>query len=229
LIFAERLLSEVNSHKFGDKKKKIKLKISIGVASYPENNVVKGMELVRIADKILKKAKEAAKKTKLKKIIVVNRINKMPKGKIFLDFDKELEKADSSCEPEIMNSEDTLFILYTSGTTGKPKGVIHDTGGYAIQAYQTCKWNFDLHPEDIMWCTADIGWITGHTYAMYGPLLTGATTLIYEGGPDFPNPGRWWKIIQDHKVNVFYTAPTAVRMFMKIKQHRVVVWILIPA
>ncbi|MFH0808599.1 MAG: acetate--CoA ligase [archaeon] len=169
-------------------------------------------------ENLLKKAKKAAKRTTVEKIIVVNRIGRKIRGRKFLNFDEELEKASSYCEPEMMNSEDTMFLLYTSGTTGKPKGVVHDTGGYATQAYWTSKWNFDLHPEDVMWCTADIGWITGHTYAMYGPLLTGATTLIYEGGPDFPNPGRWWKIIQDHKVNVFYTAPTAIRMFMTMPQ-----------
>ena len=128
----------------------------------------------------------------------------------------ELIDSASDEDPNIeLNGQDGSIMFYTSGTTGKPKGVIHDTGGYAIQAYQTCKWNFNLNRGDVMWCTADVGWITGHTYAFYGPLLVGATTLIYEGGPDYPNLGRWWKIIKENKVNVFYTAPTAIRMFMK--------------
>lgn len=165
---------------------------------------------------MLEKAEKAAEKTTIQKIIVANRTGKKVKGKKFLDFYDEMTKADSYCKPEIMNSEDTLFVLYTSGTTGKPKGILHDTGGYAVQSYWTSKWIFDLKEDDIMWCTADVGWITGHTYAIYGPLLTGSATLLYEGGPDYPDPGRWWKIIQDNKVSIFYTAPTAIRMFMSL-------------
>jgi len=126
-----------------------------------------------------------------------------------------MENAGDHCEPEVMDSEDMLFILYTSGTTGKPKGVVHTTGGYLTQAYWTTKWDFDLHDWDIFWCTADIGWVTGHTYSCYGPLTLGATMLIYEGAPDFPEPDRWWKIVEKYGVNVLYTAPTAIRMFVK--------------
>ena len=162
---------------------------------------------------LIDKAKQAAKGTTIKKIIMVSRLKKKIKG--VLDFNKELEKADSECEPQTMKSEDIMFILYTSGTTGKPKGIIHDTGGYAVQSYYTAKYDFNLKEKEVFWCTADIGWVTGHTYTMYGPLLNGATTLVYEGSPDFPKIDRWWKIIEKHKVNVFYTAPTAIRMFMK--------------
>ncbi|MCX6798912.1 MAG: acetate--CoA ligase [Candidatus Diapherotrites archaeon] len=127
-----------------------------------------------------------------------------------------LAKEKPNCEPERMESNETLFLLYTSGTTGKPKGIIHDTGGYLTQAYWTTLWDFDLHDGDIYWCTADIGWVTGHTYACYGPLAVGATQLIYEGSPDFPDWGRIWGIIEKYKVSVFYTAPTAIRMWKKM-------------
>ncbi len=166
-------------------------------------------------ENLIDKAREAADGTTIKKVIVVSRLGEKVKDENFLNFDTEIKSADSKCELEIMNSEDTMFILYTSGTTGKPKGIIHDIGGYATQAYITAKWNFNLHDDDVMWCTADIGWVTGHSYAIYGPLLNGCTTFIFEGSPDFPDAGRWWKEIEEHKITVFYTAPTAIRMFMK--------------
>jgi len=166
---------------------------------------------------LLGKAKEAIIGTKIKKIIVVNKIGKKIKyDNKFLSFDKEIEKADGYCRPKIMNSEDTMFLLYTSGTTGKPKGVMHDTGGYLTQAYWSAKWNFNLHEDDVIWCTADVGWITGHSYAVYGPLLNGSTTLLFEGSLDYPKPDRWWDIIEKYNVSAFYTAPTAIRMFMKL-------------
>ncbi|MHB8667806.1 MAG: acetate--CoA ligase [Burkholderiales bacterium] len=119
------------------------------------------------------------------------------------------------CEPTWVNAEHPLFILYTSGSTGKPKGVQHSTGGYLLQAVMTMKWVFDHKPSDVFWCTADVGWVTGHTYITYGPLAVGATEVMFEGIPTYPDAGRFWKIIQDHKVNVFYTAPTAIRSLIK--------------
>jgi len=119
------------------------------------------------------------------------------------------------CEPEHMDAEDPLFILYTSGSTGKPKGVLHTTAGYMLFTNLTFRWIFDYHDEDIHFCTADIGWVTGHSYIIYGPLSNGATSLMFEGIPTYPNPGRFWDIVDKHKVNIFYTAPTAIRALMK--------------
>ncbi len=123
--------------------------------------------------------------------------------------------ASDRCEAEPLDAEHPLYILYTSGSTGKPKGVVHTTGGYSVGTYITAKWVFDLKDEDIYWCTADIGWVTGHSYIVYGPLQTGATTVMYEGAPNHPEPDRFWQMIERHKVNIFYTAPTAIRTFMK--------------
>jgi acetyl-CoA synthetase len=119
------------------------------------------------------------------------------------------------CEPEQMDSEDALFILYTSGSTGKPKGVLHTQAGYLLYVYQTFKWIFDAKDEDIFWCTADIGWVTGHSYIVYGPLSFGATTLMFEGVPTYPKPDRFWEMIENHRVSIFYTAPTVLRSLMK--------------
>jgi len=119
------------------------------------------------------------------------------------------------CEPEWVEAEHPLFVLYTSGSTGKPKGVQHSSGGYLLQAVLSMKYTFDIKPNDVYWCTADIGWVTGHTYITYGPLACGATEIVFEGVPTYPDAGRFWKMIQDHKVSIFYTAPTAIRSLIK--------------
>jgi len=132
---------------------------------------------------------------------------------------RELEYVDANCKAAAMDSESPLFILYTSGSTGKPKGILHSTGGYLLHAYMTCKYVFDLRDDDVYWCTADIGWVTGHSYLVYGPLAMGATTFMYEGAPNWPENDRFWKLIEEYKVSVFYTAPTAIRAFMKWGDH----------
>jgi len=131
-----------------------------------------------------------------------------------LHYQENIQKASADCEPEIMDAEDPLFILYTSGSTGKPKGVLHTTGGYMLQSSMSHKLVFDHKDNDIYWCTADVGWVTGHSYIVYGPLANGATTLMFEGIPTYPDASRFWEVVDKHKVNIFYTAPTALRALM---------------
>jgi len=130
-------------------------------------------------------------------------------------YHEAVRGADSECAPEPMDAEDPLFILYTSGSTGKPKGVLHTTGGYLLMAAMTHKYVFDYHDGDVYWCTADVGWVTGHSYIVYGPLANGATTLVFEGVPNYPDSSRFWQVIDKHEVNIFYTAPTALRALMR--------------
>jgi acetyl-CoA synthetase len=132
------------------------------------------------------------------------------------DFYSLLDGVETDCPPEEMDAEDPLFILYTSGTTGMPKGIVHTCGGYATGVHYTTRYIFDLKENDVLWCTADTGWITGHSYIVYGPLSAGATVVITETTPDWPDPGIWWSIIEELGVTIFYTAPTAIRMFMRV-------------
>ncbi len=153
----------------------------------------------------------------LEKIVVLRRIEAgAAPGPKEVDWAALVEGQSADCEPEWVESEHPLFILYTSGSTGKPKGVLHATGGYAVNVSLTTRWVFDLKEEDVYWCTADVGWVTGHSYVVYGPLMNGATTVIYEGAPTTPGPDRFWDLIERHKVSIFYTAPTAIRAFMRL-------------
>ena len=162
-------------------------------------------------------ADAAAEKTPVKTMVVVKRTG----GKVDMKpgrdvwFHEEAAKVSPVCPPEPMNAEDPLFILYTSGSTGKPKGVVHTTGGYLVYASMTHQYVFDYHEGDVYWCTADVGWVTGHSYILYGPLANGATTLMFEGVPNYPSDARFWEVIDKHKVNIFYTAPTAIRALMQ--------------
>ena len=167
--------------------------------------------LKQIADEALLQCPE------VKKCLVVKRTGNQVSWNHERDvsYEELFAKVSSKCDPEEMNAEDPLFILYTSGSTGKPKGVLHTTGGYMVYASMTHQYIFDYKSDDIYWCTADIGWVTGHSYIIYGPLANCATTIMFEGIPNYPDSSRWWQIVDKHKVNIFYTAPTAIRALMK--------------
>ncbi len=158
-----------------------------------------------------------AQSASVEKVVVVKRTG----GDVTMQPDRDfwwhdlMAEASSDCDPVELDSEHPLFILYTSGSTGKPKGVLHTTAGYLLGTMMTTKWVFDLKEEDTYWCTADIGWVTGHSYIVYGPLANGATTMMYEGAPNWPNEGRFWEIVEKYHANIFYTAPTAIRAFVK--------------
>jgi acetyl-CoA synthetase len=161
---------------------------------------------------------EALKKTDLVKRVIVLKHANSPVS--FIDgrdiwWSDVIAGQSADCPAEPMDAEDPLYVLYTSGSTGKPKGIVHTTGGYMVGTYLTAKYVFDLHDQDVFWCTADVGWVTGHSYVVYGPLANGATTVMYEGAPNFPDFSRFWSIVQRHKVTIFYTAPTAIRAFMR--------------
>ena len=167
--------------------------------------------LKKIADEALSQCPN------VKKCVVVKRTGNQVSwdNERDVSYEELISKVSAKCDPEEMSAEDPLFILYTSGSTGKPKGVLHTSGGYLVYASMTHQYIFDYKPKDIYWCTADIGWVTGHSYIIYGPLSNGATTIMFEGVPNYPDSSRWWQIVDKYKVNIFYTAPTAIRALMR--------------
>ncbi|MDD3327330.1 MAG: acetate--CoA ligase [Zoogloea sp.] len=182
------------------------------ITSDGQNRGGKALPLKSIADEAL-----ASGCPTIKSVLVVKRTGQetaMVAGRDIWADELAATQPDT-CEPEWVEAEHPLFLLYTSGSTGKPKGVQHSTGGYLLHAILTMQYTFDIKPDDVFWCTADIGWVTGHTYITYGPLACGATEIVFEGVPTYPDAGRFWKMIQDHKVNIFYTAPTAIRSLIK--------------
>ncbi|MBZ0251947.1 MAG: AMP-binding protein, partial [Candidatus Methylomirabilis sp.] len=152
----------------------------------------------------------------VERVILHRRVPETPLPKGWVDFAELAEGRPGTCEPERMDAEDPLFILYTSGTTGKPKGVVHAQGGFMVGTYYLSRMFYDIHEEDVYWSTSDIGWIVGHSYIVYGPLFAGATVLVREGAPDYPDPGAVWRAVERHGVNLMFTAPTTLRMFMKL-------------
>ena len=167
--------------------------------------------LKKIADEALTQCPE------VKKCVVIQRTGNQVDwdNERDISYEEMISSASNKCDPEEMNAEDPLFILYTSGSTGKPKGVLHTTGGYMVYASMTHQYVFDYKSNDVYWCTADIGWVTGHSYIIYGPLANGATTVMFEGIPNYPDSSRWWQIVDKYKINIFYTAPTAIRALMR--------------